>query len=472
MGEVKLLLHDDNAEKYVVGGLLNSQDLFYSVSDRLKPQLFYNNKYGQLVKVIIEIYREGKIADLVTVANYLTSHPDINNPDMYELALIFESCLVSGFAEHFSIVESLYNRRRYFELGTRLMEFGTNPLVSEEKIKGEINSLLNEDQARKQRVKSMRDANKELKEHVLRNYDGSSDTMIPTGIKEIDERGGLQTGDFDVIGAERSMGKTTFLMTIAKNAAKKAVPSMIFSMEMESYQIAARLAAPDAKMSSGIIQYKKLNDWQLNELSQAIKKNDELPIYFDDESTINIDSIIASIRLNVKRLGVKLVGIDYLQILGSTGHINNQEQFYGEVCRRLKNLAKELKICIVVLSQMTKDVNNPKPTLNRLRGSGQISDAADDVIFIWRPSLYGKGYEEFDVDTKNTAEIIFGKGRNKGTFNFIVGFNGETTEFYNYEGEVKRYGKVYVNSETKTDSKEQDQELPFQQEVQPGQLPF
>jgi len=472
MEKTRAPLHDDNAEQYVVGGLLNSQDLYYSIADRLKPQLFYNAKLGRIVEVVIQLYRDGKMADLVSVADYLNSHPNQNNPEMYELANVFQCCIVGGFAEHFSIVEGLYSRRRYFELGARLMEFGTNPIISEEKIKGEINDLMNEDQSRKQRVKSMRDANKELKEHVLKNYDGTSDTMIPTGFKEIDERGGLQVGDFDVIGAERSVGKTTLLMTIAKNAATKGVPSMIFSMEMESYQIAARLAAPEAKISSGVIQYKKLNDWQLNELSQAIKKNDELPIYFDDESTINIDSIIASIRLNVKRLGVKFVGIDYLQILGSTGHVNNQEQFYGEVCRRLKNLAKELKICIVVLSQMIKDINNPKPTLNRLRGSGQISDAADDVIFIWRPSLYGKGYEEFDVDTKNTAEIIFGKGRNKGTFNFIVGFNGETTEFYNYEGEVKRYGKVYVNSETKTDSKEQDQELPFQQEVQPGQLPF
>lgn len=466
----RLLLHDDNAEKYVIGGLLNSQELFYSISDRLKPQLFYNSKYARIAKCIIEVYKEGKTADLITVANYITSHPDANNPDMYELSCLLEFCIVGGFAEHFNIVEGLYQRRRYFELGTKLMEFGTNPIISEEEVKKDINNVLTEDIEKRKRVKSLRDANKELRTRVLNNYNGTSKTMIPTGFKDIDDKGGLQTGDFDVIAGESSMGKTAFATCIMVNAAKAGVPSMMFSMEMQSAQIAARIVSPCAKISSGVIQYKKLDDWQMNELSQAIKQTEDLPIYFDDESTVSFESIVVSIRANVKNLGIKLVVIDYLQILAATGKILNQEQFFGEVCRKLKNLSKELEICIIVISQLSRNINDPKPTGNRLRASGQIKEAADDVILIWRPSEYGKGYDNWDVDNiSKTAEIIFDKGRGKGTFSCIVGFDKQTTFFYNYDGVVKKYGEIKIDSKnTKKDEKEND---PLPEPVQ-GELPF
>lgn len=468
----RMLLHDDNAEKYVLGGLLNSQELFYSVVDRLKPQLFYNSKHARLARCIIEVYKEGKVADLITVADYIHSHPDVNNPEMFELAGILDCCIIGGFAEHFGIVESLYSRRRYFELGSKLMEFGTNPVVSEEEIKKDINNILSEDLEKKKRVKSLCDANKKLKKRVVDNYNGTSNTMIPTGIKEIDEKGGLQIRDFDVIAAESSIGKTSLATCMMVNAGKAGVPSMMFSMEMQSEQIAARIVAPYAKLSSSIIQYKKLDDWQMNELSQALKQTDDLPIYFDDESTVSFDSIVASIRANVKNLGVKLVVIDYLQILASTGNISNQEQFLGAVCRKLKNLAKELGICIIALSQLARNINDPKPTGNRLRASGQIRESADDVILIWRPSVYGKGYDSWDVDNiGNTAELIFDKARGKGTFSCIVGFDQQTTLFYNYEGKVKKLGEIKI--EGKKGKKDTDEQLPFdKEEVQQGQLPF
>lgn len=466
----RLLLHDDNAEKYVIGGMLNSQELFYSISDRLKPQLFYNSKYARIAKCIIEVYKEGKTADLITVADYITSHPDANNPDLYELSCLLEFCIVGGFAEHFNIIEGLYQRRRYFELGTKLMEFGTNPIISEEEVKKDINNVLTEDIDKRKRVKSLRDANKELKTRVLDNYNGTSKTMIPTGIKEIDDKGGLQTGDFDVIAAESSIGKTSLATCMMVNAGKAGVPSMMFSMEMQSAQIAARIVAPYAKLSSGIIQYKKLDDWQMNELSQALKNTDELPIYFDDESTVSFDSIIASIRANVKNLGIKLVVIDYLQILASTGNITNQEQFLGAVCRKLKNLAKELDICIIALSQLARNINDPKPTGNRLRASGQIRESADDVILIWRPSVYGKGYDQWDVDNiGNTAELIFDKARGKGTFSCIVGFDQQTTLFYNYEGVVKKLGEIKINNNNMKKVTKEDDPLP---EPVQGSLPF
>ncbi len=462
--EDRILLHDDQAETYVVGSLLCYEECYYSVADRLKPYLFSNTKLARLVEVIIALYNEGSNASIITVTEYLMQHPDHRNPEVYEVAEFAEKSIIAVFEDSFNIVESLYIRRRYFSLGAKLMEFGTNPTTTLEEVQKEITGVLEEGAEKKKRVKSLRDANKELKERVNKNYNGTSDTMIPTGFKEIDEKGGLQCGDFDVIAAEPSMGKTSLLTCIMVNAASAGIPCMLFSMEMMSNQIAARIVSPKAKISSGIIQYKKLSDWQMNELAEAMKHTDDLPIYFDDESTVSSDSIISSIRRNVKRLGVKLVGIDYLQILGSTGNVKNQEQFLGSISRKLKNLSKELQICIVALSQLSRNLTDPKPTLGRVRASGQITEAADDVIMIWRPSEYGKGYDDYmSVPTANTAEIIFGKGRSIGTFTCIVGFDKSTTYFYNYDGEVRKAGEIHI--ESKKNNKQE-------QEPEQGELPF
>lgn len=459
-----MTLHDEHSEMHVVGALLSSDEIYYSVADRIKPYFFYNPKIARTVRIIIDLHNNGESANIVTVSNHILSHPDVNNPEMWEIAEWSSTAILSAFADAFAVVEEMYVRRRYFALGTKLMDFGTNPTSTFEEIQKEISSVLEEGSEKKKRVKSLRDANKELKQRVIDNYEGTSDTMIPTGFKEIDDKGGLQTGDFDVIAAESSMGKTSLLTCIMVNAASVGIPCMLYSMEMMSPQLAARIVSPKAKISSGIIQYKRLDDWQMNELSQALKLTDGLPIYFDDESTISADSIISSIRRNVKRLGVKLVGIDYLQILGSTGNIKNQEQFLGSIARKLKNLAKELQICIVALSQLARNITDPKPTLGRVRASGQIVEAADDVLMIWRPSVYGKGYDDYiSVPTENTAELIIGKGRNIGTFTCIVGFDKNTTYFYNYEGEVKKVGEIHI--EGKKNNKQE-------QEPEQGELPF
>lgn len=466
--EANTLLHDEQAERYVVGALLNSDDCYFSVVDRIKPYLFANYKLARMVSIIIALHLDGVNVNIVTVTNYMVTHPEPGDPSPIDIADVSSCCLFSAFADSFNIVESLYVRRRYFSLGAKLMDFGTNPTTTFEEIQKDITSVLDEGAEKKKRVKTLHDANVELTTRVKKNYEGTSETMIPTGFKNLDDRGGLQTGDFDIIAAESSQGKTSLLTCIMVNAAKQGVPCMLFSMEMQSSQIAARIAAPKAKISSGVIQYKRLSDWQMNELSQAIKQTDNLPIFFDDESTVSFDSILASVRLNVKRLGIKLVGIDYLQILVATGKNSNQEQFLGYACRRLKNLAKELQICIVALSQLARNVNDPKPTVSRIRASGQILEACDTAIMIWRPVEYGKSYDEYPkVPTQNTAELIIGKGRNIGTFTCIVGFDKGTTNFYNYEGEVEKFGEIHVDSMKGKESA--DTRLP---EPEQGALPF
>ena len=174
------------------------------------------------------------------------------------------------------------------------------------------------------------------------------------------------------------------------------------------------------------------------DVQKAVNETNDLPIYFDDSSTTSAEAIFTSMRASSKKYGIKLFIIDYLQILSSIKSVSDQQSFLGEVSRKLKNLAKELNVNVTVLSQLARNNQDPMPTLDRLRASGQIAEASDTVLLIWRPSLYGKtSYKGSNAPVDGTAEIIIAKGRNVGTWSFIVGFDPSTTNFYDISTEQR-----------------------------------
>ena len=202
-------------------------------------------------------------------------------------------------------------------------------------------------------------------------------------------------------------------------------------MEMKKEQLAARLLSMNSGVPSNQILYSKLDVNYIEQIDKGVAKIDKLPIYFDDSSTSNIDKIIASIRSMKAKYDISGAVVDYLQILNVNTKSSNKEQAMGDVARRLKNLAKELDIWVIALSQLNRDSQNPVPNLNRLRDSGQIGEAADIVMFVYRPEVYGKFYPEpfANVSTKGTAMIDVAKGRNIGLLKFICEFDSKTTHF-------------------------------------------
>lgn len=228
---------------------------------------------------------------------------------------------------------------------------------------------------------------------------------------------------------------TSLALTFINNAAKQGHKVAMYSMEMKREQCAARLMSMNSGIPSNQILYSQLDDNYLKQLDSGVNKIYNLPIYFDDNSTSNIDKIIASIRAMKVKHDISGAVIDYLQILNVNQKSFNKEQAMGDVARRLKNLAKELDIWIIALSQLNRDANNPIPTLNRLRDSGQIAEAADMVMFVYRPEVYEKYYPApfTNHETKGTAMIDIAKGRNIGLHKFICGFDAKTTKFYETE---------------------------------------
>lgn len=225
---------------------------------------------------------------------------------------------------------------------------------------------------------------------------------------------------------------TSFSIKLAMNC---GCPIAFYSMEMKKEQIAARMISIASGVPANEILFSKLDSGQIISIDKGAAKVMDYPVYFDDRSTSNIETILSSIRMMKIKYGIKGVIVDYLQILNVNMKGTNKEQQMGDVARRLKNIAKELDIWIIALSQLNRDLQNPVPSLGRLRDSGQIAEAADMVILIYRPEVYGKRYpEEFaNSDTQGTAMIDVAKGRNVGLMKFIVGFKKENTNFYDLD---------------------------------------
>lgn len=272
---------------------------------------------------------------------------------------------------------------------------------------------------------------------INENLSGSKPlTGTPTGFEKIDSKsGGLQKSDLIIVAGETSQGKTSLAVSMMRNASISDAKIAMYSMEMKKEQIAARILSMESGVPSNQIMYSRLTDSQIQAIDKGIGNIIGKGIYFDDRSTSNIDTIISSIRYMKLKHDIDGAIVDYLQILNVNMKGANKEQQMGDVARRLKNLAKDLDIWIIALSQLNRDKDNPVPSLARLRDSGQIAEAADVVMLIYRPEVKGKKYpEEFsNVSTKNTAMIDIAKGRNIGIMKFICGFNPSTTMFYNLD---------------------------------------
>lgn len=225
---------------------------------------------------------------------------------------------------------------------------------------------------------------------------------------------------------------TSFAQSVVANAINNGSSVAYYSMEMTAMQLTVRMLSMQSGISSSTILYGRPNEFELAAIDKAVGQLAGKTLLFDERSTSNIDTIINSIRMMKKRFNICGAVVDYLQILSVNSRMFNKEQQMGEAARRLKNLAKELDIWVVALSQLNRDKDNPEPNINRMRDSGQIAEAADVVILVYRPEKYGKRYSgDFSaVETKDTALIDVAKGRNIGTFKFICGFNAPCTKFY------------------------------------------
>ena len=434
--EDRVLLNDKACEDVLVGSILADNNAFNSVRDILSDDCFFDNFNKAVYRAIIAVTEQGNVADIISVKAELESK-----------RVQFDLMALMSLTDHYTInlrqyairLKDLATRRMLTQIAQRLL---INSYTEENPIEqvtqqttDDIAALFSSDVSE---VMVLRDGIKKVNTIINQNLQDTHQlTGSPTGFEELDKKmGGLQCSDLTIIAAESSIGKTSLSLSIALNAAKYGEKIAIYSMEMKAEQLTARIMAMESGVSSSNILYARLDGGQLQQIEKGVGKIESLNIFFDDRSTSSIDTILSSIRYMVMKYKVKGAIIDYLQILNVNMKNVNKEQAMGDVARRLKNIAKELDIWVIALSQLSRDKENPIPTLARLRDSGQIAEAADNVILIYRPEFYGKLSYPSDFSSasvQGTALIHLAKGRNVGTTKFICGFSAPTTLFYNLQ---------------------------------------
>ena len=432
-----MLLHDEKCEQQVIGVMLQYHDAFQESVDFIKEQSFYSEINRYIYFCIREIINEGNIPDIVSVMGYINKHPrkDVDINPCYLAECLSSVASSVTFLQNCNRLADLYKRRQLYMIGSQLVAAGTNEINVTEEIQSKaLSDLQSLDDSPQASIKSAGEAIRELDVIVMSNINGDVALGIPTGFQYLDIKGGMQKTDLWVIAAEFSQGKTSLALDFCINAARNGNPCAFYSTEMMSTQLAARMLAGQSGLSSRTILQSPLNKEELSKYDKAIGEVEKLPIYFDDTSTLSVERIVSSIRTLSRKKGVVVAFIDYLQVLQTNEKNMNrtEEQFFGLAARKFKNLAKELQICIVLISQIARSRDTTEPTLSRIRGSGQITEAADVVLLIYRPEFYEKRYSGnyVNVSTKGTAQIKLAKGRNIGTGDFICGYDAPTTHFY------------------------------------------
>ena len=332
--------------------------------------------------------------------------------------------------QHVNRLKELSVRRKFLELSYFLSQNGVSEHDDISDVIDRTKKVTENIYTGENHIKEAYDYAGEVYEEIKDNLSNHTYKGTPTGFRQIDERGGLKPSNLIVLAAKYSQGKTSLANVMAVNAAKYGHEIAFYSLEMTGKELMYRLAAMESGINSLHLINDQLNEVELSEIDKCLGRLADLPIYFDDRSTTNINSILLSIRsLKIKK-DIKGVFIDYLQIVGISGKDSREEKL-GTAARSLKNLAKELNIWVVLLSQISRDENS-EPDADKLRGSGQINEAADIIMTIYRPEYYGKKYKSpfENISSKGTALIDITKGRNIGTFKFIVGYDSSVTKFY------------------------------------------
>ncbi len=435
--EVNVQLRDEDSEKLVLGTIITERDALEEVRELLSEESFYNSFHKQVYKAILQVSSSGERPDIITVKNKLVANGV--NFSIVEYMKIASNCTFD-LHQYAARLHDLAIRRKFYTIGQYLI---SNSYSEAEDILDVTNSVSDElaslFKSTSTTVTTINEGLENVYGMINDNLSGNKPlTGTPTGFEKIDSKsGGLQKSDLIIIAGETSQGKTSLAVSMMRNASFSGAKIAMYSMEMKKEQITARILSMESGVPANQIMYSRLTDSQIQAIDKRIGKLSGKGIYFDDRSTSNIDTIISSIRYMKLKFGIDGAIVDYLQILNVNMKGVNKEQQMGDVARKLKNLAKELDIWIIALSQLNRDTVNPIPNIARLRDSGQIAEAADVVILVYRPEYYDKNrrYPEpfSNASTEGTAMIDIAKGRNIGILRFICGFNSATTCFFSLD---------------------------------------
>jgi len=434
-------------EEVVLGAMMIDKKGVDEVIDILHPDVFYKDAHRYIYEAIFKLFETSEPVDLLTVSSQLKKDGRLESVggDFYLIKLTQKVASSAHIEFHARIILQKYIQRSLIKISNEIIEEaydeGTDVFdlldAAESKLYDVTQGNLKRSAETAQNL--VIQAKKRIEE--IANKEGLSG--IPSGFDKVDKlTSGWQPSDLIIVAARPGMGKTALTLSMARNIAVNSnIPVAFFSCEMSSVQLITRLISSETGLSSEKLRTGKLEKHEWEQLNVKVKALEKAPLFIDDTPSLSIFDLRAKARRLASQHGIKLIIIDYLQLMtaGGTQKGGNREQEISTISRNLKALAKELNVPVIALSQLSRAVEtrggSKRPILSDLRESGAIEQDADIVSFIFRPEYYK--IDEWDDEerspTQGQAEFIVAKHRNGGLENIRLKFIGQLGKFDNLD---------------------------------------
>ncbi|MBU6500848.1 MAG: replicative DNA helicase [Patescibacteria group bacterium] len=438
---LKLPPQNLEAEQAVLGGILIDKNAIFRVADILTPSDFYDPKHEKIFSIIMELYEKHQPIDLLTVSSRLKEQELLKEigGSSYIADLTNQVATASNITDYAKTVKDKKVLRDLIRASAEITEDVFSP-------SGEMEDILDNIEQKILSIsqKSLPQNFVNLKEELKTAYErietlhrgGGKIRGIPTGFNELDNiLGGLQKSELVVLGARPSLGKTSLVLDIARNAAiKSGLPVGIFSLEMSREQVIDRIISAESQVPLWkILTGRIADDTEFSMIQNSLDKLSNTAIFIDDTPSLNIMQMRSMARRLQVEHGLGLLIVDYLQLIRPRTSSDNMVAQVTEISRSLKALARELKVPVLAVSQLSRAVDqrdNKVPKLSDLRESGSIEQDADVVMFIYR-----KDRDRIDVpiEEQNMAQINIAKHRNGPIGSVNLRFDAERVSFKNID---------------------------------------
>ncbi|QDQ00715.1 replicative DNA helicase [Lysinibacillus fusiformis] len=431
--------HNREAEQSVIGAIFLEPQALITASEILLADDFYQNAHKKIFETMLRLSDQGKAIDVVTVTEELSAKKEIE--DVGGLSYILELAnavpTAANVAHYAKIVEEKALLRRLIRVATKIVEDGYTR-------EDEVEALLGEAEKKMMEVANRKNAGdfKHVKDVLVETFDNIEQlqsrkgdvTGIPTGFRDLDHiTAGFQRNDLIIVAARPSVGKTAFALNVAQSVAVQARENVaIFSLEMGAEQLVMRMLCAEGNIDAQVLRTGALTNEDWGKLTMAMGSLSNSGIFIDDTPGVRINEIRAKCRRLAQENGLGMILIDYLQLIQGSGKPGeNRQQEVSEISRSLKGLARELKVPVIALSQLSRGVEqrqDKRPMMSDLRESGSIEQDADIVAFLYRDDYYDK-----ESESKNMIEIIIAKQRNGPTGTVTLAFKKEFNKFINVD---------------------------------------
>ncbi|MBP9699843.1 replicative DNA helicase [Candidatus Woesebacteria bacterium] len=434
MALVRIPPNNIPAEESVLGALLLDHDAIVAVAELLKPEFFYKDIHQDVFRAIIELYSQRSPIDIVTVSSQLKKNKALKEvggtPFLTQLAEAVPTS--SHVREYAKIVKDLYTKRQLISLAAELNELAFDEGKMTEEILDKAESsvfALSQTHVEKGFIP--------LKDVLAESFDRLDELQknagglrgVPTGFADLDDTlSGMQASNLLILAARPGVGKTAFSLNIAMQTAvayKKKVA--YFSLEMSKEELVDRLLVAQADIDAWRLKTGRLSEDDFTKLSDAMGVLADAPIYIDDTPGITVLELRTKARRLMSERGIDMIVVDYLQLMHGSGlYKENRVLEIGEISMGLKNIARELKVPVLSLAQLSRAVESrgtKQPQLSDLRESGSIEQDADVVMFLYRE----------DDDERENVKLGIAKHRNGALRNIDLFFKGDRIRFYGVE---------------------------------------